>query len=320
MAQDTKPTGTNEDTKANPSQTPADGGRDSRFHYYSGGEVKELEGTRVSPVLWGFWAVLIVVCIGFYFYSGAMGPSAGGFKPVAGSQAAEARVQNDMDTRSAVYSGQLVSALDLNRIPLPAGQSIDQAITAGASVYQENCNGCHGPNQDGNGVTAASLIPKPRNLRDAPFMQSMSYQRITTSVHKGVPGTAMPRWENVLSENEIKDVIAYALSLSKPTPIKAEDAVIAPPAIEDAVAAQRNGAPSATPAAAPKPIASPAAQSGSSATSVPVKSSAAAPASGTTAPSTPSQKAVGAAQPAAPLPPATGATSLAGKSPAAATH
>ena len=49
-------------------------------------------------------------------------------------------------------------------------------------------------------------------------MQAMSYQRITTSLHKGVPGTAMPRWENTLTDAEIGDVIAYVFSLTSPAP------------------------------------------------------------------------------------------------------
>jgi hypothetical protein len=31
----------------------------------------------------------------------------------------------------------------------------------------------------------------------------MSLQRIETSIHKGVPGTAMPRWENTLTDTQI---------------------------------------------------------------------------------------------------------------------
>ena len=44
--------------------------------------------------------------------------------------------------------------------------------------------------------------------------ETMTYQRINTSLHYGVHGTAMPRWENTLSEHEIQEVIAYVLSLT----------------------------------------------------------------------------------------------------------
>ena len=57
----------------------------------------------------------------------------------------------------------------------------------------------------------------PRNLRNTAFMQAMSYQRIWTSLHKGVQGTAMPRWENTLTDDQIREVITYVLSLTAPT-------------------------------------------------------------------------------------------------------
>jgi mono/diheme cytochrome c family protein len=192
-------------------------GRDNRFHYYSGGEVKEIEGTRVSPVLWGFWTVVIIGAVGYFLFGGALGPSVGGFKPVGGSKANLNSLQADLNAHESA-AGVSYASVDLNQLPIPPGQNITQAIAAGTTVYQSYCIGCHGPNQDGNGVNAQELNPKPRNLRDAPFMQSMSYQRITTSVHKGVPGTAMPRWENLLSENQIADVIAYVFSLTSPAP------------------------------------------------------------------------------------------------------
>ena len=106
--------------------------------------------------------------------------------------------------------------IDMYRLPLPDGQNLDEAISKGSDIYQLNCIGCHGPSQDGNGPSSVSLDPKPRNLRNKDFMQALSYQREWTSVHKGVPGTAMPPWGNSLSDDQIKDVIAYAFSLTAP--------------------------------------------------------------------------------------------------------
>ena len=208
MAQDTDPKKTPDAT-----EIPPEGGGATKFHYYAGGEVKELDGTRVSPWLWGFWTFLIIAAVAYLFYGGAVGQS---FRPGDSSAAGIARVQQKLDQQSGGRA-QLTS-LDLNQVQRPSGQSVDQAITAGSTVYQTYCIGCHGPNQDGNGVNAAALNPKPRNLHDGPFMQAMSYQRISTSIHKGVPGTAMPRWENTLTETEIQDVIVYVWSLTAPKP------------------------------------------------------------------------------------------------------
>ncbi len=190
------------------------------FHYYSGGEIKELENTNVSPLLWGFWTLVILGAVGYLIFGGALGPNSpmGGFKPSSGSTASLAKVQTELDRKATMSEG--VRQADMTRI-MPAvytvapHESMEQAIHSGSNIYQSYCIGCHGPNQDGNGVNAASLNPKPRNLHDAPFMrETMNYDRINSSLHYGVHGTAMPRWENTLSEREIQEVISYVLSLT----------------------------------------------------------------------------------------------------------
>lgn len=194
---------------------PGAGKPGSKFHYYSGGEIKEQAGTGVSPALWIFWTVVIIAAVTLGIASGALGPKVHAFRAPDSSRGSLNTIQQELNGREA--SGALrYASVNLNDLPVPSGESIDQAVVHGSEVYQTYCIGCHGPNQDGNGVNASSLNPKPRNLRDAPFMQGMSYQRITTSLHKGVPGTAMPRWENTLTEAEIGNVIAYVFSLTSP--------------------------------------------------------------------------------------------------------
>lgn len=185
----------------------------SPFHVYAGGEVKEVEGTRVSPWLWVVWTIVIIGGLIYFLVGGALGPKAGmAFKPGDASTVSEAQMSTQLDqAKLGTYK-----QLDVAALPHPNGQTTEQAITAGQNVYETYCIGCHGQNRDGNGVNAASLNPKPRNLIDGPFMQSMSYQRIYTSLHKGVPGTAMPRWENLLHEGEIQDAAIYVLSLTAP--------------------------------------------------------------------------------------------------------
>ncbi len=186
----------------------------SPFHYYSGGEVKELTSAKVSNWFWAMSVIVIVGGLGYFFYGGALGPKFGGFKPTGSAPANLERLSSELNAQAGVQ----YATLDLTKLPLPQGQTLAQSMDNGSQIYQNYCIGCHGPNQDGNGVNAASLNPKPRNLRDAPFMQAMSYQRINTSLHKGVYGTAMPRWENTLSEKEIQEVIPYVFSLTAPAP------------------------------------------------------------------------------------------------------
>jgi len=199
------------------------------LHHYSGGDIIERSDTKITPWYWGVCVVTLIVIAGglaVVFLPGVIKPGTGetpkstGFgatymvgQPGIGNYGA---VSNTMQTETASEAMTSPAFIDMHRLPLPPGQNLDQAISKGTDVYQTYCIGCHGPNQDGNGVNSVSLDPKPRNLRDAPFIQAMSYQRIWTSVHKGVPGTAMPRWENTLNDTQFEDVIAYVFSLTAP--------------------------------------------------------------------------------------------------------
>jgi mono/diheme cytochrome c family protein len=193
------------------------------LHDYSGGEIVEHTSTTLSPILWGFWGIVIITIAATLVLSGAIpGVRIGDIgypHPIRASSSGYAALQAEVDSTSSTYGDPQNQAqyVDMYRLPLPKGQDLNQAITAGTDIYQNKCIGCHGPNQDGNGPNALSLNPSPRNLRDIPFMQAMSLERISTSIHKGVPGTAMPRWEGTLSDNQIHDVIAYVFSLTAPT-------------------------------------------------------------------------------------------------------
>ena len=214
-----------DDPKPEAPETPKPSSTPSGFHYYAGGEVKELENTPVSPLLWGLWSVVILGAIGYLIFGGALGPHVftGGFKPTSGSTASLAAIQTDLN-KNANGSAENAQQADMSQlVPLLGGESLTTAVSNGSNIYQNYCIGCHGPNQDGNGVNASSLNPKPRNLHDAPFMrETIDYHRINHSLHYGVHGTAMPRWENTLSEHQIQEVIAYALSLTWTMPPSAD--------------------------------------------------------------------------------------------------
>jgi mono/diheme cytochrome c family protein len=76
-------------------------------------------------------------------------------------------------------------------------------------IYKGLCTRCHGEKGDGKGVTYLYLDPAPRDLTKAAFMNSKSDDRFLQSLKEGVPGTSMPPWERVLSEQQRKDVLDY---------------------------------------------------------------------------------------------------------------
>jgi mono/diheme cytochrome c family protein len=83
----------------------------------------------------------------------------------------------------------------------------------GKETFQNTCASCHGPEGKGDGVAAAALDPKPRNLTDAAFMSTQSDDRIYKVINEGGASVGlspmMAAWGGVLSEQDIWNVIAY---------------------------------------------------------------------------------------------------------------
>lgn len=89
----------------------------------------------------------------------------------------------------------------------------DDSITRGEAVFTEYCVGCHGMRADGRGPQALNLIPRPQNLRNAPFVEYLDDERLFSSISGGVRGTSMPPYEMILSEEQRWDTVNYIRSL-----------------------------------------------------------------------------------------------------------
>ena len=85
-------------------------------------------------------------------------------------------------------------------------------------VYFQNCFPCHGDNLDGAGQFALGFIPPPANFVDVGTIAQLQESYVFWRIAKGGPGlppeshpwnSAMPVWENFLSEEEIWKVILY---------------------------------------------------------------------------------------------------------------
>ncbi|MGI9535283.1 MAG: c-type cytochrome [Thermodesulfobacteriota bacterium] len=83
----------------------------------------------------------------------------------------------------------------------------------GKESYDNICASCHGPGGKGDGVAAAALDPKPRDLSDPEYVSGLSNEHLTKVISKG--GTSvglsalMPAWEGVLQPEDITNVIEY---------------------------------------------------------------------------------------------------------------
>ena len=91
-------------------------------------------------------------------------------------------------------------------------------VAAGADVYIQNCQYCHGDKLDGNGPYAQGLNPLPLNFQDVGTIAQLQESYVFWRIATGGPGlpkeatpwiSSMPIWQNFLDEDEIWKVILF---------------------------------------------------------------------------------------------------------------
>ena len=110
-----------------------------------------------------------------------------------------------------------------NATPPPVTAAPDTSTTAaggpgdpvaGKATYEQRCVLCHGPLGKGDGVGAAALNPKPRNHTDGSYMNTRTDEQLLEVIHNGKG--AMPAWKGVLTEQQMRDALAYVRTLAVP--------------------------------------------------------------------------------------------------------
>lgn len=122
-------------------------------------------------------------------------------------------------------------------ISWPPGSDLKPDASVGERVYAEHCAICHGPDGRGNGPAAPSLQPRPRNfssgvfkLKSTPPGAPPTAADVRTTIERGMPGTSMPGWRDLLTYAEIDAVTDYLRGLG---PLAAwGDAPRPPPALQ----------------------------------------------------------------------------------------
>ncbi len=94
-----------------------------------------------------------------------------------------------------------------DRAPVLAGLSATER--RGEKLFQQNCAFCHAADGTARNWIGSFMEPHPRDLTSAKAMSGMTRTRLRTVIHEGLPGTSMPAWKSVLSEQQVEDVIAY---------------------------------------------------------------------------------------------------------------
>lgn len=87
----------------------------------------------------------------------------------------------------------------------------------GKQIYDKRCTWCHGAKGDGAGAAKDLLNPPPRDFTSGNYKIKTSFfeemapadDDVFRMIRDGMPGTSMPGWSGLLTEQEIWDLVAY---------------------------------------------------------------------------------------------------------------
>ena len=163
----------------------------------------------MKPLRIVVFIVVPLVC-GWYFSTWAVGGSAspGGL-----------RVIHPTPPTAVNFQGKRLVLQDISISPVREDAAhLAEHIEKGRIVYYENCFFCHGDALQGKGHFAEGFNPSPANFQDTGTIAQLSESYLFWRIAKGGPGlpgestpwdSAMPAWEDFLTEEEIWQVIAY---------------------------------------------------------------------------------------------------------------
>ena len=96
------------------------------------------------------------------------------------------------------------------------------AANAGRGIFQQNCATCHGTHGIGNGPNAIAIGKKPANFT-RPFYKDYDDVTWFWRVTEGVPGTRMPQWGKLLTEEQRWYLVAFLKTLPRENEVYPKD-------------------------------------------------------------------------------------------------
>jgi mono/diheme cytochrome c family protein len=94
----------------------------------------------------------------------------------------------------------------------PSFSADERNLVRGKQLYEKYCLACHGPQGKGDGTTP--FDPPAADLTASEVLLK-SDSRLLRSLHEGRPNTAMDAWRSKLSDEAIRDVLAYVLTFPR---------------------------------------------------------------------------------------------------------
>jgi mono/diheme cytochrome c family protein len=119
-----------------------------------------------------------------------------------------------MRSAAAARYTELVITLGLIVLAVAAAGTETSAPPAdrGKMIYESRCLECHGSEGRGDGEKAPFLSPRPGSLVSA-ATSAKSDRDLLRTIENGKPRTAMPAWKDILTEEEMREVLQYVRSL-----------------------------------------------------------------------------------------------------------
>ena len=124
------------------------------------------------------------------------------------------------------FRGQQMQLAGLEN-PLRHEGDLAEHIRTGNSLYVRNCMPCHGDRLDGGGHFASAFSPVPADFTSNGTIAQLTESYVFWRIAKGGPGlpnegtpwnSAMPAWEDILTEDEIWSVILFLYDQTGWTP------------------------------------------------------------------------------------------------------
>ncbi|MCC6588506.1 MAG: c-type cytochrome [Bryobacterales bacterium] len=144
---------------------------------------------------------------------------AGTSMPAWGKALNEQQVDDVLNYVLATYTKEARRELKPRKVPEKNPVAMNNESAArGEKMFIDRCSGCHSRKADGKGPNSLDILPRPRNLRNSWFVNSVTDRRLFESILYGVQGTAMPPWVDYgLSQSDVGDLVNFIRSINTQT-------------------------------------------------------------------------------------------------------
>ncbi|MBV8468372.1 MAG: cytochrome c [Burkholderiaceae bacterium] len=112
-----------------------------------------------------------------------------------------------------------MKAFPLMALLLAVGAHAAEPQDRAVRNYNVYCVQCHGVNRDGNGINSRDMAVKPRDHTDTKAMGDTPDELLFKAIKGGGlavgKSVLMPRWDGVMSDEEIGELVGYLRIVSK---------------------------------------------------------------------------------------------------------